>query len=159
MRKIANIVLVFSILFCTFTLPKQSIKAKTLGQLKAELAQYEKEYNKNKNDQKLTEQQLQQTKADIQKTSLEIENIMQDLITLQAEIEKLNTDIEDLDIELEEIVEFYQVSDGSLVYFEYVMGAKDYTDFIYRSAISGQLAEYNEEIGRAACRERVSAVV
>lgn len=146
MRKIGNIVLIFCLLFCTFILPKKRVEAKTLGQLKVELAQYEKEYNENKNDQKLTEQQLQQTKADIQNTGLEIEKIMQDLITLQEEIEKLNGDIEDLDIELEELVEFYQISDGSLVYFEYVMGAKDYTDFIYRSAISGQLAEYNEEL-------------
>ena len=41
---------------------------------------------------------------------------------------------------------FLQIANGESAYLEYIFGAKDITDFIYRSAISGQLVDYNDKL-------------
>lgn len=41
---------------------------------------------------------------------------------------------------------FYQISGSSTMYLDYAMGAKTFTDFIYRVAISEQLIEYNDSL-------------
>ena len=41
---------------------------------------------------------------------------------------------------------FLQLSNGENAYLEYAFGAQDFTDFIYRMAVSEQLASYNDQL-------------
>ena len=43
-------------------------------------------------------------------------------------------------------MKFLQVSEGENAYLEYAFGAKTFTDFIYRMAVTEQLANYNDEL-------------
>ena len=41
---------------------------------------------------------------------------------------------------------YYQLSNGESAYLEYIFEAQDYTDFIYRMAVSEQLSSYNDRL-------------
>ena len=50
------------------------------------------------------------------------------------------------DKEIKKILTFLQVSEGENVYLEYAFGAKTFTDFIYRMAVTEQLSNYNDKL-------------
>ena len=65
---------------------------------------------------------------------------------LNKEIDKLNQDIEDKTNEIKNIISFYQVSNGDSAYLEYVFGASDFTDMIYRGAVVEEMSKYNDDL-------------
>lgn len=144
MKKI-SIILVVSILFGSlFSVPV--VSAQTLGDLKAELDKQQADLDKNKQEQQLTQQEIDATNASIKKTQIEIENISTDIKNTEESIVKLNENIEAKKKQMKEIVNFVQVSNGESAYLEYAFGAKDFTDFVYRMAVSEQLTKYNEKL-------------
>ena len=58
----------------------------------------------------------------------------------------MNKDIEKKGQEIKSIVNFVQVANGESAYMEYIFGAKSFTDFIYRMAVSEQMANYNDKL-------------
>ena len=64
----------------------------------------------------------------------------------QSSLNGLNEDIEQKKSEIESILSFVQISSGESAYLEYAFGAKDFTDFIYRVAVSEQLTAYNDDL-------------
>lgn len=143
--KIKKLVLVLFIMFL-FTSTSNTTKAKTFGQLKNELAQEEKNLNENKEKKQLTETQIQQVKTNIETTRNEIEKITTDIKNLNDEIEKLNKEIKEKEQQIKSIINFSQLSNGEAQYLEYLFGAADFTDFIYRAAIAEQLSKYNDNL-------------
>lgn len=144
MKKI-SIILVVSILFGSlFSVPV--VSAQTLGDLKKQLDKQEADLDKNKQEQQLTQQEIDATNASIKKTQIEIENIFTDIKNTEESIVKLNENIEAKKKQMKEIVNFVQVSNGESAYLEYAFGAKDFTDFVYRMAVSEQLTKYNEKL-------------
>ena len=65
---------------------------------------------------------------------------------MNEEIEQLNIDIANKNEEIKKIMNFVQTSNGESAYLEYAFGAQNFTDFIYRVAVSEQLANHNSKL-------------
>lgn len=142
--KIKKIFTFLIFLMLLFTIPK--VEAKTLRDLKNELAELKKQKEDNEAEKELTEAELSAINKNIEATANKITESENTIQKLNEEIIELNEQAEQRDLEIKEIMHFLQISSGESAYLEYIFGAKDITDFIYRSAISEQLVSYNEEL-------------
>lgn len=146
-KKIRYILLVLLLLVVNFAMPtKEVAEAKTLRDLKEELAAYEKDLAAGEEQKKLTQQEIANKKASIENINLEISNISKEIVSLNEEIEQLNIEIVEKEKEIKEIINYYQLSSSESAYLEYVFEAADFTDFIYRMAIAEQLSKYNDQL-------------
>ena len=146
MKKIFHILLILVLIIPGLFVPSYDVNAETLGDLKAELNKKKAEMEANKQEQQLTEEQIAQTKQGIEQARLDIEQAEADIIKLSEEIVKLEEDIKDKEQEIKDIMNLFQITNGESAYLDYAFGAKDFTDFIYRMAISEQLADYNDDL-------------
>ena len=144
MKKIIQIFYIIVLIIPYFYIPQ--IKGKTLGDLKRELEQKKEEYSQNKQQKEQTEEEIANTRAAIKNIENQITQIYKELADLATEIEILNENIAKKDQEMKDIINFVQVSNGESAYMEYAFGAKDFTDFIYRMAVSEQLTQYNDQL-------------
>lgn len=140
-KKLLPILLIILILF-----PNKKIEAKTLGDLKKELEEAKENYAKTKEEQALTENQMANVNSNIKQAQNDIEKISNDIEQINKDIEKLNKDIKLKETEIKKVINFYQISNGDSVYLEYVFGAKDFTDMIYRTAVVEELSSYNSNL-------------
>lgn len=124
----------------------EEVNAKTLGDLKDELKQKEAELQANKDKKAQTEQEIINVNASIASIEAQINQTYIDIENLTNEINKLNAQIEQKEQEVKDIISFLQVSNGESAYLEYMFGAQDFTDFIYRMVVSEQLAAYNDKL-------------
>lgn len=138
-------ILVFSLVFLLF-FSFSNVEAKTLRDLKNELAALKNKKQNAENDKKLTETELSNVNKNIELTVNKITESEETIKKLTDEINELNEKAKKRELEIKEVMHFLQISNGESAYLEYIFGAKDITDFIYRSAISGQLVSYNEEL-------------
>jgi murein DD-endopeptidase MepM/ murein hydrolase activator NlpD len=145
MKKIINIVLMFSLIIPMLFVPEVA-SAKTLRDLINELNQMETELKETKNQKKLTEKQISTIHATINSITKEVASAQVKIDELSNEIIVLNDNINSKDREIKDIINFIQVSNGENAYLEYAFGAKSFTDFIYRMAVSEQLAKYNQSL-------------
>ena len=122
------------------------VGAKTLKELKAELNALEEKYSKNESDKKQTESDIASTKSRISEITDEKTKVSKEISELNDEIQKLGEEIEAMREQLKDIVHYYQISSSNSVYLEYVFNATDFTDFIYRLAVSEQLSEHREKM-------------
>lgn len=137
------IFLVFSLVLCfSFS----SVSAKTLGDLQNELSNKKKELEQNKAKKNLTQDEMKSINNKIDGIKTTINKIQVETTELSDEIAKLNVEIINKQDEIKRIMSYFQISNGESAYLEYVMGASDFTDFIYRSAVTEQMANYNNEL-------------
>ena len=123
------------------------IEAKSLKDLRQELAYMEKKYEENKKEQQATQAEIDKANANIKKLTKEKMEIEADIDDLTASIEQTNKDIAAKNEEIKDIIAYYQLSaTGEDAYLEYVFTATDFTDFIYRMAIAEQLSDYNDSL-------------
>lgn len=127
------------------TIPSHT-SAKTLRDLTNEVNKAQSKAQENKNNIQLTESQMATVKN-------EIEAIYKDIDRIQKEIEQKNKEIQQLQVKIEQkkeesknLFRFLQISSGESVYLEYIFGAKDFTDFIYRVSEVEQLTKYNDQV-------------
>ena len=144
MKKILGLFICVSMVCLTLYVPK--VEAKTLGDLKKELQEFQDKYEKNKQQQAQNEQEKKNVENKIYQTKRNIADIGEEVISLNEEIEKLNENIASKEEEIKSIISFTQVSNGEPAYLEYAFGAEDFTDFIYRMAVSEQVTSYNNEL-------------
>lgn len=136
---------IFLIILLLFVLTPNA-NAKTLRDLKNELAAIKQKKSQNDSKKNLTKSEINSVNnniSNIRKKITESENTVK---KLTDEINELNDNIAKKDLEIKEIIHFLQVSNGENAYLEYIFGSKDITDFIYRSAVSGQLVNYNDSL-------------
>lgn len=145
MKRTLNILLV-AVLVIPYLIIPIDVDAKTLGDLKKELTALEIEMNESKEKQQLTKEEINNTYKNIDNTNVYINQIQADIEKTNSEIAQLGKDIENKDKEIKNILNFVQTANGESAYLEYTFGAKSFTDFIYRMAISEQLAEYNKSL-------------
>ena len=145
--KALKVLVIISVIAITFFMPNNNeVQAKTLRQLKEELAAKEQELVNGQNQKKYTEEQIKQKRDSITKINNEILAIGEEISDLTLEIEALNEEIALKEQEIKKIMNYYQLSNGESAYLEYIFKANDYTDFIYRMAISEQLSNYNDKL-------------
>lgn len=122
------------------------VEAKTLGELKKELEAFELEQKQNEYNKQITQEQLNKNYAAMASANKKIEEITNERKQLTKDIEELTENIEKKDKEMKDIINFLQIANGESAYLEYAFGAQDFTDFIYRVAVSEQLTKYNYEL-------------
>ena len=144
MKKIS--LFVVSLVLFNLFLPISLAKEKTLDQLNAEAQANRDAYNKAKNEKELTEaerneatRQKQEVESQISSIQSQVKDIQNQIVTIQKDIEKKNAQMKD-------IMKFVQVTNGGNNYLEYIFGATDFTDFIYRISVAEQLGDYNENL-------------
>lgn len=142
--KFLSFICVFSLFF--IGVGYFNVNAQTLGELEQELADKKKELSDNQAKQNMTEQEMKQVKENLKSIQNNIAQIQNDTIKLQEEIVKLNDEIVIKQEEIKNIISYFQISNGESAYLEYVMGASDFTDFIYRNAVTEQMTNYNDEL-------------
>lgn len=145
-KKFNNIFLIIVLLVCSFFVAPAKANAKTLRDVKNEYQQKVDEYNANKQKEQLTQEQINKIKNNIQLIQSEIEKGQQEIIVLNNEIAELEDKMDEKDLEIKKLLTFLQLSEGENVYLEYAFGAKTFTDFIYRMAVTEQLSSYNDEL-------------
>lgn len=143
-RNISYITLALCIMFANFYVPKA--QAKTLNDLRRELEQLKEDYKNNQLEKEMSEKEKQKIQSTINEIQGKIAQANEDIIAKNEEIERLNEEIAKDESEIEAILAFTQVQNGESAYLEYAFGAKDFTDFIYRLAVSEQLTTYNNEL-------------
>ena len=124
----------------------QKVEAKTLRELQTELENTQAQQTDNDNKTKLTNDQIAQVKTEVTNITNEIAQINTDMANLNAEISQLEIKIDAKDAEIKRIVNYVEISNGENQYLEYLMGAKDFKDFIYRAAVAEQLSSYNDSL-------------
>ena len=143
--KIISFILLLGFMF-TSTYKQNMVEAKTFGELKEELEEEEQRLRDNQNQQSLTKDQMEQVNSKIATIQNNIKQTYRDIENLEAEIESLTASIEQKEDQIKEIINFQQISDSDNAYLEYIFNASDFTEFIYRSAVAEQLAEYNDKL-------------
>lgn len=123
-----------------------NVEAKTLRDLKNELASIKEKKNQNDSKKNLTKNEINSVNTNISNIRNKITDSENTIKKLSDEINDLNDSIQQKELEIKEIIHFLQVSNGENAYLEYIFGSKDITDFIYRSAVSGQLVNYNDKL-------------
>ena len=143
-KVIIQIIFISCLIISNLYIPK--VEAKTVGDYKTDLDNFLKEYEENLKDKQLTEEELATVKQNINDININISNISDEIIALNSQIDELNEDIKEKEKEIEDILLFFQLANGENAYLEYAFGAKTFTDFIYRLAVSEQLTSYNDEL-------------
>lgn len=143
-RKNISLLCVCTLILINLIIPK--VQAKTLGELQNELALKKQELSSNQAQQKLTEDEMASINSNLKTIQNTINEIQVETTNLSEEIALLNEEIINKQEEIKEIVSYFQISSGESAYLEYVMGASDFTDFIYRTAVTEQMTNYNDEL-------------
>ena len=148
LKRFSYILVAVLVLVSTIAIPEVNdnveAKAKTLRDLKNELAASEAKLAANQREQALTQAEINNSKSTINSISKQKMNIADEIEQLEKDIKQLNEDIINLNQELKDVVRYYQMSStGDSAAMEYVFNSSDFSDFIFRTAISEQLGEYN----------------
>ena len=143
--KLFSVLLIFLILF-SMALPTSYAKEKTLNQLKAEAKANRDAYNEAKKQKELTEQERNNTIKQKEDVEAQISSIQKEISNTSNKIVEIKKDIEKKDDQMKDIMSFVQVTNGDSNYLEYIFGATDFTDFIYRISVAEQLGDYNEQL-------------
>lgn len=143
MKRVLLMLFILTMFFCSSV---YDVNAKTLKDLKNELAELEKQKAESDAKKALTQKEMAEVDERItQITNLitDSENKIKDLNDEIAVLEEKSSERKD---EIKDVVAFMQVTDSNNAYLEYVFGAQSITDLIFRSAISEQLVEYNNDL-------------
>ena len=132
-------------ILCFFLL-FSNVSAKTLKEVKDELARDEANRNALIQKQKNVQNSINRAQNEIGSLEDDIEKYEQEIEDLLAKIDELNEEIAEKQIEIDNLLNFLEVSDGDNVYLEYIFKSKSFTDFIYRSAVVEQMTKYNDEL-------------
>ena len=148
LKRFSYILVALLVLVSTIAIPEVSdkveAKAKTLRDLKNELAASEAKLAANQREQALTQAEINNSKSTISSISQQKINIANDIDDLEKEIKQLNEDIINLNQELKDVIRYYQMSNtGDSAAMEYVFNSSDFSDFIFRTAVSEQIGDYN----------------
>lgn len=145
MKKIFKILLIFLVLIPNLLIPL-TVNAETIIDLREKLKAIEKKEKETNDKIKETEFEIAQTKKDINGIYIDMENISIEITQKEEEIITLGETIKEKDAETKELMKSLQMTTGDSFYLEYIFGAEDMTDFIYRYSITEQLTKYNSEL-------------
>lgn len=143
MRKLLQIPLI--LVLCLTLLPI-SATAITLGDYEANLQKFLDEAAAKQSEIDKTEAEIKETNNQIEAIKQEMKQLTAEVDTLHKEIVEYNKEIQEKSLQTKEIFQYFQMAKGENTYMEYIFGADDITDLIYRLAIVEQMTEYNNKI-------------
>ena len=133
------------IIFCIFSMVS-FVEAKSLKQLKDELARDEANKAALKAKQRTIQKKINKMNDEMDTINEKIESNEKEIEESKEKIIELQEDIKSKQEEIDNLLAFMQVADKENVYLEYVFQAKTFTDFIYRSAVVEELTKYNDDL-------------
>ena len=146
MKKVFKIILCVLVSFLFIYSVNAASDKTTLKDLKDKLKKDEAALNSVVNKKKKVENSIKSMEGDLDKLAKEITDYEISIEKSKEKVNELELDIKDKQLEIDKLLNFMQVADEDNVYLEYIFNAKDYTDFIYRSAVVEQLTKYNDEV-------------
>lgn len=123
-----------------------SAQEQTLDQLLNSIEKNRKEYQEQQKQKELTEKEKEETIAKKEATEKDIKKIQGEITNRNNNIDNIQKEVDEKNKEMKSIMNFVQVSDGETKYLDYVFGANDFTDFIYRLSVAEQLEDYNDKV-------------
>ena len=96
-------------------IPLYRVEAKTLGDLKKELSNLEAKYEENKENKKLTDEQISSLTSEINTLTGKINSIKSEIKKAEEDIADNQKKIEEKKDETDELLKFLQVSSGENV--------------------------------------------
>ncbi len=144
--KIVNLLLIFTFSTTIFLSPVEKVKAKTLRDIKNAVEEAERNLKNNRNKQAETEQEMKNVKVTVYNTLVEVDGILKKIETLNKEIEAYDKEITAKKEEIKRLMNFVQKTKGNNAYLEYIFGAENFSDLIYRIAVAEQLSKYNDSL-------------
>ncbi len=121
------------------------VDAATLQEYINKLNAYQQEVNTANEKINQTEGQINATKAEIESINNEMKEMVNEIEQMHQEIDDYNKEIKEKSLQTKQIFQYFQVSEGENVYFEYIFGAENITDLVFRMSIVEQLTDYNEQ--------------
>ena len=143
MKKISSIILL--ILLAVFIVPVNT-SAKTLKQLEDEVNKFTADLESKNNQIAANDAEVAEIKKKIADIESQISAIQNETAVLEQEIKESNVEISEKSEQSKSLFQYIQVSEGENAYLEYIFGATDVTDMVYRMAVVEQLTEYNDQI-------------
>lgn len=134
--------MLFLLVFCI----SFKVEAKTLKDLKNELAAYEKEMNAAKNKTQLTQTEINNVNQRVRTIRATIEKDQENIKKTEDEIVVLEQKAEEKEEQIKDIISFLQITNSENAYMEYIFGAKTIEDLVLRSAVSEQMVAYNDDL-------------
>ena len=142
MKRIASYILIFFMVFCVFI----HVEAKTLKDLKNELAAYEKDMKEAKNKKNMTQNEINNANARVKTIRSTIEKDQENIKKTEEDIVVLEQKADEKEEQIKDIVSFLQITNSENAYMEYIFGAKTIEDLVLRSAVSEQMIAYNDDL-------------
>ncbi len=122
------------------------VKAKTIADLRRELQTIEEREAINNSNIQKTEAEINKTKIDISNIYSSIDDITNSIKQSETDIANLNSEIVDKDSSTKALLAALQKTEGNSFYVEYIFGADNITDFIYRYSVTEQITKYNSNL-------------
>ena len=142
MKRIIGFLFIFLIIFSI----SFRVEAKTLRDLKNELAAYEKEMSQAKTKKNMTQSEINSINSRVKKIRDTIEKDQENIKKTEGEIVVLEQKAEEKEDQIKDIIAFLQITNSENAYMEYVFGANSMEDLILRSAVSEQMVAYNDDL-------------
>lgn len=142
MKRFIKVLLIF-IFFFSFSI---NTNAKTLKDLKNELAAQQAKKQANDNKKKQTQSEINSASNRIKSINGEIANREENITRLTGEIATLEEKAKEKEKEIKQLIAYMQIADSENMYLEYVVGSKSIEDLVLRSAVSEQMVSYNDNL-------------
>ena len=143
MKKTSSILLL--LLLTVFLVPINT-EAKTLKELEDEVNKFTSELESKNNQIAANDAEVAEIEKNIANIQSQITSIKKETDVLEQEIAESNQEIAEKSEQSKSLFQYLQVSEGENAYLEYIFGATDITDMVYRMAIVEQLTEYNDKV-------------
>ena len=143
MRKLLSIIL---ILVISISLIPINTNAITLGEYEAKLKKYQTDAANNRSAINQKQGEINYNNAEITSIKNEMKDMAAEVEKMQKEIVKYNQEIKEKGEQTKQIIAYYQMTGEENLYLEYMFGAEDITDLIYRSSVVKQITEYNNSV-------------
>lgn len=143
MKKVLTIIIITCI---AVTLMPTSVKAETLQDYIDKVNAYTSELDGKKNQIAANNAKIKKIQEEIVDIKGQMENIKEEQAKLQEQIKANNKEIAEKKEETKSLVRYAQVSQGNNFYLDYVFGADNLTDMVYRMALVEQVTKYNSKV-------------
>ena len=142
-KKISSFLLI--VLLTVFIIPINT-NAKTIKQLEQEINSFTADLDNKKSQIATNDAEVKKIQENIANIESQISQIENETAILEQEIEASNREISEKSEQSKSLFQYLQVSEGENAYLEYIFGATDVTDMVYRMAIVEQLTESNDQV-------------
>ena len=117
--------------------------ARTLGELKSELATLKTKKANQEYKKKRTNNEIESARNNIYTSQNEITQNREKIENAKKEVEELNNEIASTKESIKRLINSYELLQGDNIYLEYIFQAESYADLVYRYEVVNQILGYN----------------